>query len=193
MAKKDDDTVEKTAAEDVKAEKATPESTQKATVAAANAQKTPPWPLITIGVVGTVLVLALGAFWWLQLVSLHKTESRTSSSRYGQMERPQFGGGSENGRSDMPNRRGFSRAVATGVVTAINGNTITVAGGGKQVTVKKTDSTVISGDESDLAVNDTVLVYGTAASDGTVTATRIVVRNSSLLNDSAGGDGSPSI
>ena len=89
--------------------------------------------------------------------------------------------GSRRESTDRPERSGgrgsFMTPAASGVITAIDGDIITVAGGGKRVTVKKTANTVISGDEGNIAVNDTVIVTGTTSDDGMVTATRIVVRN----------------
>lgn len=99
-----------------------------------------------------------------------------------------FPGYSNNDSDQRSFRRGgpaMRSFAAQGVITAINGDTITVSGGGKQVTVKKTDSTTVSGDETSIAVNDTVAVVGATNSDGTITATRIIVRNESFFGADA--------
>lgn len=154
----------------------------------------PPWPLIAVGVIATVLIVAVVAVGWLQLESLHRTTR--VASRYGmQQNDTNFGnngnqggyygsGGSMRGRTTRP--------TLSGVVTAVTDSTVTVSGNGKQVTVDKTSSTAVSGDSTTIAVNDTVLVYGTTASDGTVTATRIVVRNGTTADTSTSTNG-PSV
>lgn len=62
-----------------------------------------------------------------------------------------------------------------GVVTAVNGDSITVAGGGKTQTIKTNSSTTYANDMKP-AVNDTVVVVGTKDGD-TITATQISVYN----------------
>ena len=181
MAKRDE---ESTSVSTDKKEQKSQEADSSQQVKAA--KSVPPWPLITIGVFVTVLVLAFFTVGWLGFASLHKQASRTGgySMQRGDMNtRDHFGSRYRGG--------GYARsAAASGVVTKIDGDTVTIAGYGKQVTVKKTDSTVVSGDKSDLAVNDSVAVYGTTASDGTVTATRILVRNlSAQLDDTTPGRG----
>lgn len=148
----------------------------------------PPWPLIVVGVIATVLIIAVVAVGWLQLESLHRTTR--VASRYGmQQNDPNFGtnSGNQGGYycSGGSMRGRMTRPTLTGVVTAVTDSTVTVSGNGKQVTVDKTSSTTVSGDSTTIAVNDTVLVYGTTASDGTVTATRIVVRNGTTSDTSA--------
>jgi hypothetical protein len=62
-----------------------------------------------------------------------------------------------------------------GVVTAVSGDSITVAGGGKTLTVKTTSATTYANDSKPV-VNDTVVIIGTK--DGsTITATQIAVNN----------------
>jgi hypothetical protein len=62
-----------------------------------------------------------------------------------------------------------------GVVTAVNGDSITVAGGGKTQTIKTNSSTTYADDVKPV-VNDTVVVVGTKDGD-TITATQISVYN----------------
>jgi hypothetical protein len=148
-------------------------------ISAKAVKSTPPWPLITIGAVASVVVLALLITTWLVVANHHAQMAHASHAQYG-LNR----GGSEFFPREQ---RGFrlGRSVASGVVTAVNGNTLTVSGGGQQVTVKKTDSTTVSGDKTDAAVNDTVLIFGDKASDGTITATRILINNTQQNGASA--------
>lgn len=62
-----------------------------------------------------------------------------------------------------------------GVVTAVNPDTIVVAGGGKTQTIKTNSSTTYAQDKKPV-VNDTVVVVGTKDGD-TITATQISVYN----------------
>lgn len=149
---------------------------------AASAKSSPPWPFITIGIFTTIVLLALMVAGWAALnAALQKSSSRTgigyeSADRRGIDERRMpdrmFGDGSVHGNMSM--------IAASGVITAINGDTLTVSGRGEQVTVKKTDETTIGGDKTSLAVNDTVIVIGDTEDDDSVTATRIIVRNESM-------------
>lgn|GEM_PF-5253986 len=173
------------------------ESVPESSVAVKSVPRTP-WPLITIGVVATVVVMAVAVGGWLFIVGRangNGTTTRTSRlGAYGFNQQSQ--GGNSNGNSYFGNgnggfggggyRRGSAeQAAADGVITAVNGQTLTVSGQGKQVTVTETNSTVVSGDASSVAVNDTVLVYGTTNSDGSVTATRIVIRNNASASDTS--------
>lgn len=153
---------------------------EKAAEAKAVVQKAP-WPLITIGIFATIIIIAFITICAVTLLHNRQTTSRNSfGADHMGMNNSDFGSqrGSINRPGGMSGGRGsFMTPAASGVITAINGDTITVAGGGKQVTVKKTTSTVISGSKSDIAVNDTVVVTGTTSDDGSVTATRIMIRN----------------
>lgn len=168
---------------------------EKSTPMAHVVKHQPPWPLIVIGVVATVLVIAVVAVGWLQLESLRGT-TRTASRYSMQQDGTNFGGGQGeyygNGGGSMRSGRA-SRPTLSGVVTALTDTTVTVSGSGKQVTVDKTSNTTISGDSSTLAVNDTVLVYGTTNSDGTVSATRIVVRNGATASGVSDSAPAPSV
>jgi len=142
----------------------------------------PPWPLITIGVFATVVILAMFVVIWLAVAAVVHDKQRDTA-----VDEPGWHMTRDNGRFGWHGRSsvGLGERAAQGVVTAINGDTVTVSGSGKQVTVKKTSSTVISGDKNDIAVNDTVVVFGDKADDGTVTAKRIVVRNEDFIEDSS--------
>lgn len=164
------------------------------TVAAVKAA--PPWPLITIGVFATVVLVALLFGGWLFLVS-HVQAPAQTMGRFGTLQQ-QAGGNYFGGGSGGYRRGGFGgggnaqSAAFRGVVTAVNGDTLTVAGEGKLTTVQKSDGTTISGDKTDVAVNDTVVIYGTTNSDGSISATQILVRDQtggSSLNDGSATPG----
>lgn len=146
----------------------------------ATSKSTPPWPAITISVFAGVVVLALiaGGWVWTSAVVHNVVTSREFSERGHSMDK------NRDLRGDsVPGQRGIwgmMTPAASGVIIKIEGDTITVAGQGKQVVVKQTDSTIVSGDKSDLAVNDTVIVIGETNDDDTVAATRIVVRNQQM-------------
>lgn len=146
---------------------------------AVNAKSSPPWPIITVSVFITVVLFALFAAGWAwvgNVVHLTAANENTRMSRDAQREYSDEMPGS---RGSLPyeGRRGAMTAAASGVIVKIDGDTVTVAGQGKQVIVKTTDDTIVSGDESDLAVNDTVIVIGDTEDDDTVVAKRFVVRN----------------
>ncbi|MDB5167481.1 MAG: hypothetical protein JWN26_626 [Candidatus Saccharibacteria bacterium] len=63
----------------------------------------------------------------------------------------------------------------TGVVVAVNSDSIVIAGNGKQTTIKTNSSTTYTNNVKP-AVNDTVVIAGTTA-DSTITATEIRVAN----------------
>jgi hypothetical protein len=87
--------------------------------------------------------------------------------------------------------RRFGGRPTLGTVSSLSGSTLVVKTSSADVTVDLTSSTMITNggsaaSVSDIATGDTVAVIGTAASDGTVTATRV------LLNPSFGGASSGS-
>ncbi|MDB5183674.1 MAG: hypothetical protein JWO07_355 [Candidatus Saccharibacteria bacterium] len=139
----------------------------------------PPWRLITVGVFATVVVVAVMIAGWM-FILLHHQARPGMMNRFDGLSQSSTGPGGFMGRGGMRHGGGggtIQQSAARGVVTAVNGDTITVSGEGKQVTVTKSSSTTISGDKTDVAVNDTVVVYGTTGSDGTVSATQILVHN----------------
>jgi hypothetical protein len=91
---------------------------------------------------------------------------------FGMHERPfggrGFGGG---GQGMMP--RGDNENRLAGVVTAINGSSFTIAGGGSTNTVQANDSTQYTGADK-VATNDSVVVVGTI-NNGTFTASQVVI------------------
>lgn len=139
-------------------------------------KKPTPWPIITVSVFAVVMLLALVVWGWLVASSaLHKLTSERTSGEIGrQLEREYMQRGGERGYGGMWESM---TPAASGVIVKIEGDMITVAGQGKQVAVVRTDDTRITGDKTELAVNDTVVVRGDTEDDGTVVADRIVVRN----------------
>jgi hypothetical protein len=135
---------------------------------------TPQWQLVAIGVLGTVLLLALFVAGMRIVAGLH--HARTVP-QMGRMTEPGQRGGSHFDRHEGFGGRTHVDGAVAGVITAIDGDTLTIGGGGKQVKVKKTDSTKVGGDKTDVAVNDTVVILGDKDSDGNVSAVRIIVRN----------------
>jgi hypothetical protein len=85
-----------------------------------------------------------------------------------------FGGGFGGGAGG-----GFGRGTA-GKVTSLDGNTLTITDNqGQKVTVQLSDSTVIektvSAGKTDLASGATVTVQGQRGTDGSVSATTIII------------------
>jgi hypothetical protein len=99
----------------------------------------------------------------------------TTNGRIGVMR----GFGAPGMMSDGPRhsfRSGFTsnnESRLEGVVTKVDGSTITIAGGGKTNTLTVSSSTQYSGGSS-AAVNDTVVATGTT-NNGTFTATSVLV------------------
>lgn len=141
-----------------------------------------PWPVLTIGIFAAILFVAFIIIcWWAIVFAWHA--ATPSGSRAEDMP-GLYGYGGDDRRLDWGDRRElWNAADASGVVTAVNGDTITVSGRGEQVTVKKTQDTVIRGDKEEVAVNDTVLVYGETEDDGSITAARILIRNESMMDE----------
>ncbi|MFZ2544784.1 MAG: DUF5666 domain-containing protein [Candidatus Saccharimonadales bacterium] len=137
-----------------------------------------PWPLITVGAVTLIVVLALIATSWL-MIAVHSSNVMSRNDAMFGRTLQQNGDGRvfSRGGDNFGGRRGFAEGATKGVITAIDGNTLTVSGNGKQVTVKKTSSTVVGGNNTTLAINDSVIIIGNAGDDGVITATHIMVHN----------------
>jgi endonuclease YncB( thermonuclease family) len=60
-----------------------------------------------------------------------------------------------------------------GVVTAVDGDTITVAGNGAATKVVVNDNTNYTGDDKPAKVNDTIMASGARQSDGTLLASTV--------------------
>ncbi|MCA9327768.1 hypothetical protein KDA14_04535 [Candidatus Saccharibacteria bacterium] len=138
-------------------------------------KSTPPWPLITVGVVASVVILAVGAAAWLGVVMHNGNDRSFIAIRHGGIH--DWGGfHSSPDREEFRERRP-NADITRGVVTAIDGDMLTISGGGKQVKVSRTTETAVRGDKEDVAVNDTVLIIGQNTDNGTMTAKCIMVQN----------------
>lgn len=146
-----------------------------------------PWPAITIGIVGTVFVLAAIAVAWLQFFSLGN-EASYEAATYNE-QRGQYYEGDEPNLREYGDRHG--QVVASGVVSEINGDTMIVIGGGDKVSVKRSSTTRIVGGEKSVSVNDTVVIFGSRDEDGAVYAARIMVHNDSLQDEPSSRDVDP--
>lgn len=92
----------------------------------------------------------------------------TRSSNYGYGP----GGGMMRGGWDEDTNSSTTTRV-NGVVTAVSGDTITVAGGGTTTKVTVTSTTNYSGSSEPAKINDTIIAFGTQSSDGSLMATSI--------------------
>lgn len=60
-----------------------------------------------------------------------------------------------------------------GVVTAVDGDTVTVSGGGTTTKVVVNDSTTYTGSDKPAKVNDTIMAAGARQSDGSLLASTV--------------------
>jgi hypothetical protein len=141
-----------------------------------------------IGIVAIVVVvylmLAVAGLWIFHAVAEHQNgTNNVGTMMTGRQMRRGFGGNtqqtynvsqsSSDGLTTTTTNTTYTQTQ--GVVTAVNSDSIVVAGGGKTQTIKTNSSTTYSNDTKP-AVNDTVVVVGTK--DGaTITATQIAVYN----------------
>lgn len=151
--------------------------------------------LVLVGIVFALAFLMYGAFLAGQKsVDVDRGRSFTMRSSNGDIElTPGQVGDNGNGTTDGYGPRGgmmrggwdsddtstsTSSTRLSGVVTAVSGDTITVAGGGTTTKVTATSSTNYTGSSEPAKVNDSIVVFGTQNSDGSLTATSIrLVRN----------------
>ncbi len=78
------------------------------------------------------------------------------------------------GHMNYPNRQATN--ATRGVVLSVTNDGFTMAGNGKQYTVKTTSSTTYNTHAKSVAVNDSIIVDG-ANTNGIITATRVNVEN----------------
>jgi len=136
--------------------------------------------LLTLGGVGAAVLLAGTGFVAGQHVRPSDSTSLVSS-RGSSVPDGEGGGGFGPGDGDHGGgRRGFAGSGMTlGQIAAVRGSTLTLNGlGGGTLTVRTTASTTVTGVSSlsALKAGQVVLVAGTRATDGTITATSIAVR-----------------
>lgn len=112
----------------------------------------------------------------------HANNRLVTTSRVGMMQRgltddqDQFSTGRSGFGGRMMGGMGTSTNSSTrvsGVVTAVDGNTITVAGNGTTTKLTVSDSTTYGGSTKPAAVNDTIMATGATASDGSFTAATV--------------------
>jgi hypothetical protein len=165
----------------VKQEVKTEKSAVKANAKVVNIpEQHKPWLYATGAVLIVLIVFALG----MSVANSHEKSAMTFSTRgpigAGSAEIGGRMGGERhfafNG-GDSTNTSGQTRLI--GVVTAVNGDKLTVAGGGT-TTQGTTNSSTDYVNGSAVKANDSVIIMGTKSGD-TVTATRIVINPESRL------------
>ncbi len=79
------------------------------------------------------------------------------------------------GQGDLESDTNTNASRVNGVVIAISGSTITVAGNGQTTKVVVNDSTTYMGDDKPAAVNDTIMAVGTKDGD-TLIASQVILQ-----------------
>lgn len=136
-------------------------------------------PLIISIVAAVVLALALIAV----VIALVATNVHHRMNNTARMNSSSYMQSRDGTKGEAPAKRFMgtgdradSSTRVSGVVTAVNGDDISVAGNGKTITIKKSSSTTIRGTSTTVSVNDTIFASGTT-SDNVFTATTITIRN----------------
>jgi hypothetical protein len=144
-------------------------------------------------ILGLVIVIG-GAFWGGAVVDKHFGVSNTATAATGGSATAGRGGatGAE-GATGFGGAGGFSAETpaAEGKLSAISGNDLTVTStSGTKVSVTMASATVVTrsgqGAAGELTVGDTVVVEGTKASNGKVTATSITATAAGTTSTAAG-------
>jgi len=125
--------------------------------------------IITLACVGAAILIAMSVG---AVVLTHYLRSNVSQQRQSGITRRV--GGRYMGGSRMSNRQATN--VTRGVVLSVTSDGFTMAGNGKQYTVKTSSSTTYNGSSNSVAVNDSVAVSGDSMG-GTITATSVNVKN----------------
>lgn len=136
------------------------------------------WVLIVAVLVFTVMGICAAGSVAVRMIS--REDSVTTTQTGDRQLMPQRGSNSMQGGGMMRGPGGNFRDTSdstdgtrvSGVVVAVDGSTITVAGNGTTTKVVVNDSTTFMGDDKPATVNDTIMVIGTK-SDGTITATHV--------------------
>jgi hypothetical protein len=161
------------------------EETAETKPTSAHASKRPAskWILwVVIGIVAVYVILMVIGFGVFRAIANRNGNSMMNGARTAQMmDRPRFSNersynvqqSSSDGLTTTTTNTTYTQTQ--GVVTAVNSDSIVVAGGGKTQTIKTNSSTTYASDTKP-AVNDTVVVVGTKDGD-TITATQIAVYN----------------
>jgi Domain of unknown function (DUF5666) len=146
-------------------------------------------------ILGLVIVIG-GAFWGGAVVDKHFGVSNTATAAAatgGSATAGRGGATGAEGATGFGGAGGFSAETpaAEGKLSAISGNDLTVTStSGTKVSVTMTSATVVTrsgqGAAGELTVGDTVVVEGTKASNGKVTATSITATAAGTTNTAAG-------
>lgn len=142
------------------------------------------WVAIAILAFFAVLGLCAAGFTTVRMLSGKNGHADITSSAIGDRNftSQRSGNGTMQGGGMMGPRGDFNDSTDSsgttrlnGVVTAVDGSTITVAGNGTTTKVVVNDTTTYTGDDKPAVVNDTIMVVGTKDGD-TLTATRVVIQ-----------------
>jgi hypothetical protein len=138
--------------------------------------------IITLAILGVILLFLIGAgaYMLFNNSSDYSDVSNRGFRETRMMQRMAYNSGSDLGYGSYQQTTATNDSVTTtiynyvrGVVVAVNGDNIVIAGNGKQTTIKTNASTMYT---TKPVVNDTVTVVGTTT-DSTITATEIGVTN----------------
>jgi|GEM_PF-4543843 len=125
--------------------------------------------IITLACVGAAMLIAMSVG---AAVLTHYLRSNVGQARPSGITRHAIGH-----RMGVPRTNTQQVASTTrGVVLSVTSDGFTMAGNGKQYTVKTGSSTTFNDSSNNVAVNDSVIVTGDNAG-GTITATRVIVHN----------------
>jgi hypothetical protein len=155
-------------------------------VAAVAPRRSRQWVIGIVAIVVVVyLMLMVGGLWIFHVVANNRNGmmNNTDVTASQHMDRQGFGmRGDQTYNITQSNSDGLTTTTTNttytqtqGVVTAVNGDSIVVAGGGKTQTIKTNTATTYANDVK-AVVNDTVVVVGTKDGD-TITATQVAVYN----------------
>lgn len=143
------------------------------------------WVIAIVAIVVVIyLMLVVGGLWFFHTVADHRNGygSNGAVTSQQQIKRSGFWGGERMYTIRQSSSDGLTTTTTNttytqtqGVVTAVNKDSIVIAGGGKTQTIKTNSSTNYV-DDTKPAVNDTVVAVGTKDGD-TITATQIAVYN----------------
>jgi hypothetical protein len=142
------------------------------------------WPMVTIGIFATIIGLAIIAVAWIMIALASSYVTNSQNTKDSWMLHDDSTDTSES--SD-------TRDMIRGVVTDFEGDFLTVRGDGREVIVLVTDDVTVSGSKRTVAINDTVVMYGSEYDDGTFEAEHIVIRNNPSAGDNGGYEQRPSV
>lgn len=141
-------------------------------------------------VIGVVAIALIGGVVF--LVVYHK-QPANNSVLGSNSQNSNFGGpnGQGRGRGNFPQLPAGAKRIF-GQITSVNGENITVQGrNGNTLNIKLNDSTKYSGgSKTDLAVNTRIAGYGSANSDGSITAEQLMINPTFGGRGPNGGSGS---